>query len=125
MAASAADVPAADPPRSRWSRRVGMAALIVVSATILVLVQGNVALIAASRWASSTTDLHPGPRLDGVRKLYVVDDRVWRGRNRVLRDFAPSPSAASPRSSTSVPGPRRAGPTTTCAPWAWNPCTCP
>lgn len=87
MAASAADVPAADPPRSRWSRRVGMAALIVVSATILVLVQGNVALIAASRWASSTTDLHPGPRLDGVRKLYVVDDRVWRGAQPGTQGF--------------------------------------
>src|SRR5262249_33702417 len=23
--------------------------------------------------------LHPGPKLDGVRKLYVVDDRLWRG----------------------------------------------
>jgi protein tyrosine phosphatase (PTP) superfamily phosphohydrolase (DUF442 family) len=53
--------------------------LVVVGATILVLVQGNVALIAASWWARNGTALHPGPSLDGVRKLYVVDDRLWRG----------------------------------------------
>ena len=80
MPASTADPPAVDRrSRSRWPRRVRIAALIVVATTVGVLVQGNLALIAASWWARSNTDLHAGPQLDGVRKLYVVDDRVWRG----------------------------------------------
>jgi protein tyrosine phosphatase (PTP) superfamily phosphohydrolase (DUF442 family) len=36
-------------------------------------------LIAASWWARGNTELDAGPKLDGVRKLYVVDDRLWRG----------------------------------------------
>jgi protein tyrosine phosphatase (PTP) superfamily phosphohydrolase (DUF442 family) len=65
--------------RNHWPRRIRIAALVVAATTIGVLVQGNLALIAASWWARATTDLHAGPHLDGVRKLYVVDDRVWRG----------------------------------------------
>jgi protein tyrosine phosphatase (PTP) superfamily phosphohydrolase (DUF442 family) len=61
--------------------------LVVVGALLLVLFQGNVALIAASWWARGTTDLHPGPKLDGVRKLYVVDERVWRGAQPGVEGF--------------------------------------
>ena len=51
----------------------------MLAATIGALLQGNLALIAASWWARGDTELEAGPELDGVRKLYVVDDRLWRG----------------------------------------------
>ena len=80
MATTTAERPAVEQPRgSRWPRRIRVGALVVVATTILVLIQGNLALIAASWWARNDTELHPGPKLDGVRKLYVVDDRLWRG----------------------------------------------
>lgn len=65
--------------RAAWPRRLRIGALVVVATTIGALLQGNLALVAASWWARSTTELHRGPDLDGVRKLYVVDDRLWRG----------------------------------------------
>lgn len=65
--------------RSRWPRRIGIALLALLAATILALLQGNLALIAASWWARSVTELDAGPDLKGVRKLYVVDERLWRG----------------------------------------------
>src|SRR5262249_57184820 len=69
--------------------------------------------------------LHHEARTPGaIEAIADFDDRAAFQAYAFLR-LAPSPSAASPRSSTSIPGPRRAGPTTTCAPWAWNPCTCP
>jgi protein tyrosine phosphatase (PTP) superfamily phosphohydrolase (DUF442 family) len=80
MSTTAAERPAVEPrQRSGRARRIGIVALVLVGATVLLLVQGNLALIAASWWARSSTDLHAGPKLDGVRKLYVVDDRLWRG----------------------------------------------
>ena len=80
MSTATAERPAVELPRgSRWPRRIRITALVVVATTIGLLVQGNLALIAASWWARGTTDLRAGPHLDGVRKLYVVDDRVWRG----------------------------------------------
>jgi protein tyrosine phosphatase (PTP) superfamily phosphohydrolase (DUF442 family) len=80
MTVATADRPTAEQPSgSRWPRRIGIAAFVVLAATIGALLQGNLALIAASWWARSNTELDAGPRLDGVRKLYVVDDRLWRG----------------------------------------------
>ena len=64
---------------AQWPRRIRIAALVVLAATIGALLQGNLALIAASRWARGDTQLDAGPKLDGVRKLYNVDDRLWRG----------------------------------------------
>jgi protein tyrosine phosphatase (PTP) superfamily phosphohydrolase (DUF442 family) len=61
------------------ARGLRIAALVVVAATLLALLQGNLALVAASWWARTDADLDAGPNLDGVRKLYVVDDRLWRG----------------------------------------------
>ena len=74
--------PAVEPQtrtRSRWPRRLRIAALVVLAATIGALLQGNLALIAASWWARANTELDAGPKLEGVRKLYVVDERLWRG----------------------------------------------
>jgi protein tyrosine phosphatase (PTP) superfamily phosphohydrolase (DUF442 family) len=82
MAVAVGERPAVEPPtrtRSRWPRRLRIAAFVVVAATIGALLQGNLALIAASWWARGNTELDAGPKLDGVRKLYVVDDRLWRG----------------------------------------------
>jgi len=70
-----------------WPRRLRIGALVVVAATIGALLQGNLALVAASWWARSTTELHPGPDLDGVRKLYVVDKRLWRGAQPNVTGF--------------------------------------
>jgi protein tyrosine phosphatase (PTP) superfamily phosphohydrolase (DUF442 family) len=82
MAVAVGERPAVEPPmpsRSRWPRRIRIAVFVVLAATIGALLQGNLALIAASWWARSNTELDAGPKLDGVRKLYVVDDRLWRG----------------------------------------------
>jgi protein tyrosine phosphatase (PTP) superfamily phosphohydrolase (DUF442 family) len=80
MAVATAERPTVDPPNgARWPRRLRIAAFVVLAATIGALLQGNLALIAASWWARSNTALDAGPKLDGVRKLYVVDDRLWRG----------------------------------------------
>jgi protein tyrosine phosphatase (PTP) superfamily phosphohydrolase (DUF442 family) len=80
MSVAMAEHPTVDSPRgARWPRRIRFAVFVVLATTIGALLQGNLALIAASWWARSTTELDPGPKLDGVRKLYVVDDRLWRG----------------------------------------------
>jgi protein tyrosine phosphatase (PTP) superfamily phosphohydrolase (DUF442 family) len=80
MAVAEAERPTVDArSRTRWPRRFRIAALVVLAATIGALLQGNLALIAASWWARSNTELDAGPDLDGVRKLYVVDERLWRG----------------------------------------------
>jgi protein tyrosine phosphatase (PTP) superfamily phosphohydrolase (DUF442 family) len=82
MAVAVGERPAVDPRtrnRSRWPRRIRIAVFVVLAATIGALLQGNLALIAASWWARSNTELDAGPKLDGVRKLYVVDERLWRG----------------------------------------------
>src|SRR5262249_4457963 len=62
-----------------WPRRLRLVALVLLAATAGALVQGNIALIGMSWLARATTDLNAGPDLDGVRKLYTVDARVWRG----------------------------------------------
>ena len=54
-----------------------MIALIVVTAGSLI--QGNLALIAMSWLARSTTDLEGAVHVEGVRKVYALDDRVLRG----------------------------------------------
>jgi protein tyrosine phosphatase (PTP) superfamily phosphohydrolase (DUF442 family) len=65
--------------RATWPRRLRLAALVLVAVVAGSLIQGNIALVAASWLARGTTDLDAGPKLEGVRKLYVVDDKVWRG----------------------------------------------
>jgi protein tyrosine phosphatase (PTP) superfamily phosphohydrolase (DUF442 family) len=80
MTVAEAERPAVHPrSRSPWPRRVRIAALVVLAATVGALLQGNLALIAASWWARGNTELDAGPDLAGVRKLYVVDERLWRG----------------------------------------------
>jgi protein tyrosine phosphatase (PTP) superfamily phosphohydrolase (DUF442 family) len=76
---------AAKPPeaenrgREKPPRRLGFAVLVIVAVVAGPLIQGNIALVGASWLARGTTDLNPGPELDGVRKLYLVSGRVWRG----------------------------------------------
>jgi protein tyrosine phosphatase (PTP) superfamily phosphohydrolase (DUF442 family) len=65
--------------RANWPRRIGIAALVLLVATAGLLIQGNIVLVGMSWWARTTTDLQPGPELDGVRKVYALDDRVLRG----------------------------------------------
>jgi protein tyrosine phosphatase (PTP) superfamily phosphohydrolase (DUF442 family) len=90
MAVAVGERPAVDPRtrnRSRWPRRIRIAVFVVLAATIGALLQGNVALIAASWWARSNTELDAGPKLNGVRKLYVVDERLWRGAQPGMTGF--------------------------------------
>jgi protein tyrosine phosphatase (PTP) superfamily phosphohydrolase (DUF442 family) len=90
MAVAVGERPAVEPrtrTQNRWPRRLRIAALAVLAATIGALLQGNLALIAASWWARSDTELDAGPKLDGVRKLYVVDDRLWRGAQPGITGF--------------------------------------
>lgn len=81
MTADTATRPSATEPRHRaaWPRRLRVVAFVVVAVVAGSLIQGNIALVAASWLARGTTDLDTGPKLEGVRKLYVVDDHVWRG----------------------------------------------
>ena len=88
MSVATAERPTVEQPSgSRWPRRIRIAAFVVLAATIGALLQGNLALIAASWWARGNTELDPGPKLDGVRKLYVVDDRLWRGAQPGMTGF--------------------------------------
>jgi protein tyrosine phosphatase (PTP) superfamily phosphohydrolase (DUF442 family) len=65
--------------RVDWARRVLLVVLVLLAVTAGSLIQGNLVLVGMSWLARGTTDLDAGPRLDGVRKLYVVDEKVWRG----------------------------------------------
>jgi protein tyrosine phosphatase (PTP) superfamily phosphohydrolase (DUF442 family) len=67
------------PDRVTWPRRLRLVALMLLAVVAGSLIQGNIALVAASWVARATTNLDDGPKLEGVRKLYVVDDKVWRG----------------------------------------------
>ena len=88
MSVATAERPTVEQPSgSRWPRRIRIAAFVVLAATIGALLQGNLALIAASWWARGNTELDAGPKLDGVRKLYVVDDRLWRGAQPGVTGF--------------------------------------
>ena len=90
MAVAVGERPAVDPRtrnRVRWPRRIRIAVFVVLAATIGALIQGNLALIAASWWARSNTELDAGPKLAGVRKLYVVDERLWRGAQPGMTGF--------------------------------------
>jgi protein tyrosine phosphatase (PTP) superfamily phosphohydrolase (DUF442 family) len=90
MAVAVGERPAVEPPtrtRSQWPRRIRIAVFVVLAATIGALLQGNLALIAASWWARGNTELDAGPKLDGVRKLYVVDERLWRGAQPGMTGF--------------------------------------
>ena len=88
MSVATAERPTVEQPSgSRWPRRVRIAAFVVLAATIGALLQGNLALVAASWWARGNTELDAGPKLDGVRKLYVVDDRLWRGAQPGVTGF--------------------------------------
>jgi protein tyrosine phosphatase (PTP) superfamily phosphohydrolase (DUF442 family) len=71
--------PAETSAGSKWPRRLRITAFVLLAAVAGSLIQGNLVLIGASWLARATTDLDAGPKLDGVRKLYVVDDKVWRG----------------------------------------------
>jgi protein tyrosine phosphatase (PTP) superfamily phosphohydrolase (DUF442 family) len=66
-------------PPARWPRRLRLIVLVGLAAVLGSLVQGNLFLITSSWVARVGTDLDAGPELEGVRKLYVVDERVWRG----------------------------------------------
>jgi protein tyrosine phosphatase (PTP) superfamily phosphohydrolase (DUF442 family) len=62
-----------------WARRLRLAALVLLVAVAGSLIQGNLVLVGMSWFARATTDLGAGPELEGVRKLYDVDEKVWRG----------------------------------------------
>jgi protein tyrosine phosphatase (PTP) superfamily phosphohydrolase (DUF442 family) len=81
--------PEAAEPRGRatWPRRLRLGVLVLLAVVAGSLIQGNLVLVGASWLARSTTDLDDGPKLEGVRKLYVVDDRVWRGAQPGLVGF--------------------------------------
>lgn len=66
-------------PPARWPRRLRLIVLVGLAAVLGSLVQGNLLLVGASWLARPVADLDAGPELEGVRKLYVVDERVWRG----------------------------------------------
>jgi protein tyrosine phosphatase (PTP) superfamily phosphohydrolase (DUF442 family) len=65
--------------RATWPRRLRLGALVLLAIVAGSLIQGNLVLVGASWLARATTDLNAGPDLEGVRKLYVVDEKVWRG----------------------------------------------
>lgn len=73
--------------RPSWRRRLRLVALVLVAAVAGTLIQGNILLVGMSWLARGTTDLDAGPDLEGVRKLYNVDDRVWRGAQPGLIGF--------------------------------------
>jgi protein tyrosine phosphatase (PTP) superfamily phosphohydrolase (DUF442 family) len=71
--------PAERAPRANWPRRLRIAVLALLALIAGSLIQGNLALIGMSWLARSTTDLEGAVDVKGVRKVYALDDRVWRG----------------------------------------------
>ncbi len=50
-----------------------------LAASVLSLVVGNLAILAASKWARSTTPLTRIESMPGIDKLQAVDAKLWRG----------------------------------------------
>jgi protein tyrosine phosphatase (PTP) superfamily phosphohydrolase (DUF442 family) len=65
--------------RPSWPRRIGITVLALLVVTTGTLIQGNLALVGMSWLARSTTDLEGAVDIDGVRKVYALDDKVLRG----------------------------------------------
>jgi protein tyrosine phosphatase (PTP) superfamily phosphohydrolase (DUF442 family) len=65
--------------RADWPRRIRIAVLALLVVTAGSLIQGNLALVGMSWLARATTDLEDAVEVDGVRKVYALDDRVLRG----------------------------------------------
>lgn len=62
------------------ARRVGLLALKGVGGVVVLLVLGNVAILAASLWARGTTATATPPApIEGVDNLRAVDAKLWRG----------------------------------------------
>ncbi len=77
--ASVEHVAAPRPRRANWPRRIRIAVLVLLALIAGSLIQGNLALIGMSWLARSTTDLEGAVDVEGVRKVYALDDRVLRG----------------------------------------------
>jgi protein tyrosine phosphatase (PTP) superfamily phosphohydrolase (DUF442 family) len=65
--------------RANWPRRIRIAVLALLVVTAGSLIQGNLALVGMSWLSRATTDLEGSVDVDGVRKVYALDDRVLRG----------------------------------------------
>ena len=51
----------------------------VLAASVAFLVVGNLAIVVASKWASSTTPVLRIESIDGIDNLESVDAKLWRG----------------------------------------------
>jgi protein tyrosine phosphatase (PTP) superfamily phosphohydrolase (DUF442 family) len=85
--APAEQSPVERPQRAKWPRRVWIAVLALLVLTAGSLIQGNLALVGMSWLARGTTDLEGAVDVDGVRKVYALDDRVLRGAQPGMRGF--------------------------------------
>jgi protein tyrosine phosphatase (PTP) superfamily phosphohydrolase (DUF442 family) len=79
--------PAESSRRANWPRRIRIAVLALLVLVAGSLIQGNLALVGMSWLARSTTDLEGGVEVDGVRKVYALDDRVLRGAQPGMPGF--------------------------------------
>lgn len=79
--------PAERSRRANWPRRIWIAVLALLVLTAGSLIQGNLALVGMSWLARSTTDLEGAVEVDGVRKVYALDDRVLRGAQPGMTGF--------------------------------------
>jgi protein tyrosine phosphatase (PTP) superfamily phosphohydrolase (DUF442 family) len=71
---------AAEPSqRANWPRRIRIAVVALLVLTAGSLIQGNLALVGMSWLARSTTDVEGAVDVEGVRKVYALDNRVLRG----------------------------------------------
>lgn len=73
------DSPPESSQRANWSRRIRIAVLALVVLVAGSLIQGNLLLVGMSWLARTTTDLEGAVEVEGVRKVYALDDRVLRG----------------------------------------------
>lgn len=78
---------AAHPRRANWPRRLRIALLALLVVVAGSLIQGNLALVGMSWLARATTDLEGARNVEGVRKVYALDDRVLRGAQPGMPGF--------------------------------------
>jgi protein tyrosine phosphatase (PTP) superfamily phosphohydrolase (DUF442 family) len=85
--APAEQAPAGRARRATWPRRIRIALLALLVVTAGSLIQGNLALVGLSWLARGTTDLEGAVQVEGVRKVYALDDRVLRGAQPGITGF--------------------------------------
>jgi protein-tyrosine phosphatase len=116
-------MPASAPARgaARTAIRTGTRTGVkVVGTVVLLIVAGNVAILAAHWWARQTTPTHEIVSVRGVDNLEAVDDRLWRGAApsdegyrglaaagvRTVVDLRAEPSAATDEATVTALGMR-------------------